>query len=115
MKLKFVYVLFFILFLVKSQIVQANSSFDELARELSVKEGISKPQAKKIVASVFKLITERMLDDKGTSIPDFGRFYVQEKQKEASKDKDGFTYAPRMVRVPRCSLGKELRKILEKR
>jgi nucleoid DNA-binding protein len=109
--------LFFILYLcilLRPCTVFANSSFDELVKEVAVESGISRSLASEVVRSTFGIITRRMLDDKGTSIPDFGRFYVQEKQKASGKDKDGFTLAPRMVRTPRCTMSKELRTILEK-
>jgi nucleoid DNA-binding protein len=93
--------------------VFASSSFDELVREVADESDISTSLSRNLILSTFRKITERMQEDKGTSIPDFGRFYVQEKQKSTGKDKDGFTLAPRMVRSPRCVMSRQLKKILE--
>jgi nucleoid DNA-binding protein len=93
--------------------VYANSSFDDLVSEVADEVEISRSLSMKVVRATFRRITERMMEDKGTSVPDFGRFYVQEKQKSTGKDKDGYTLQPRMVRSPRFTVSNELRKILE--
>lgn len=106
--------LYFLFFIVSYQLAYANSSFDDLVSDVAQEASISRVMARDILLTTFKVITDRMQEDKGTSIPDFGRFYVQEKQKPSGVDKDGFTTAPRMIRTPRCTMSKELRNILEK-
>ncbi len=102
------------LYIAHPGLLSANSSFDDLIEEVAEETGISKSLSLSVITKTFEKITTRMLEDKGTSVPDFGRFYVQEKQKASEVDKDGFTLAPRMIRVPRCTMSKELREILEK-
>lgn len=90
----------------------ANSSFNDLVNEVAEETGLSKSVAETVVRASFRKITDRMSRDQGTSVPDFGRFYVIERQKTSGKDKDGYSYAPRMIRSPRFTSSKELKKIL---
>jgi nucleoid DNA-binding protein len=107
----FFHFLFFYSFRINS--VYANSSFDDLVSEVAEEVEISRSLSSKVVRATFITITKRMMEDKGTSIPDFGRFYAQEKQKSTGKDKDGYTLEPKMVRSPRFTISKELKNILE--
>jgi DNA-binding protein HU-beta len=102
----------FATFFIRVKYAYANSSFNDLVNEVADETGLSKSVAETVVRASFRKITDRMLRDQGTSVPDFGRFYVIERQKASGKDKDGYSHAPRMIRSPRFTSSKELKKIL---
>lgn len=51
---------------------------NEIADKIATEQGITKTQAKSIVDSVFKLISEAAVGGAETSIPSFGKFKVRE-------------------------------------
>lgn len=51
---------------------------NEIADKIAGEQGITKAQAKTIVDSVFKLITDAAVSGAETSIPSFGKFKLKE-------------------------------------
>ena len=51
---------------------------NEIADKIASEQNLSKVQAKAIVESVFRQITEAALADSETSIPSFGKFKMKE-------------------------------------
>ncbi len=83
------------------------SSYEELILDVAESANISKALAESIIDQTFKEITVRLKDNKGTSIPEFGRFYVQEKyDKKASAN----SISKKSTLNPRFSMSPELKK-----
>ncbi|HMO17269.1 MAG TPA: HU family DNA-binding protein [Oligoflexia bacterium] len=98
-----------------SQISFAASSFDDLVSEVAEETSFSRTEVESILRASFKRIGERMREDKGTSIPDFGRYTVAEKIKRQGKDREGYEIAGGVVRSPRFSFSKEFKLFLEEK
>ena len=98
-------------------ILSANAyadSFSDLVYEVSVEANEPLGVTRNVMLQTFKVIENRMKEDRATSIPQFGRFYTQDKEKKSEKDKEGYWLSPRQVRTPKCSMAKELKNKLEK-
>lgn len=97
-----------LLFLVSYEDVNAElSSYQELILEVSESANISKSLAENVVDLTFKEITARLKHNKGTSIPEFGRFYVQEKY---SKESSAGSFSKKSTLTPRFSMSPELKR-----
>lgn len=83
------------------------SSYEELVVTVANEANVSKAQAEGIIDLTFGEITQRLIDKKGTSIPEFGRFYVQEKY---PKSDSGDIRSKKSVLSPRFSMAPELKK-----
>lgn len=88
--------------------------FNEFVYEVAAASGESETATRKTILETFKVIKKRMVDDKATSIPEFGRFYTHEREKKGDKDKDGYWLSPRMVRTPKFTIDRGFKKKLEK-
>ncbi len=89
-------------------------SFDDLIYEVSADSGESVSTSRRVVLSTFKKITDRLKEDRATSIPEFARFYTQDKEKKSQKDKEGYWISPKTVRFPKCTILNALKKKLER-
>lgn len=109
--MKIIYIYLFFLFIPSYSFAD---SFDDFLLEVSVASGISEHAARTVVVQTFKIIKQRMENDTATSIPEFGRFYMHEKEKKNQKDTDGFYLSPRTVRIPKFTYATEFRKRAER-
>lgn len=89
-------------------------SFDDFILEVSVASGVTSQDTERVISKTFQVIKNRMLNDKATSIPEFGRFYTHEKEKRNQKDSDGYFLSPRTVRTPKFIYATEFKKKMEK-
>ena len=105
--MKYRAILCFLVLIRYDEAIAELSSYQELILEVSESANISKSLAENIVDLTFKEITNRLKDNKGTSIPEFGRFYVQEKYNKEST-KGGFS--KRSTLTPRFSMSPDLKK-----
>lgn len=65
---------------------------NEIAEKMATEQGLTKAQAKAIVESVFKQITDAALAGTGTSIPSFGKFKLKNTpEREARNPATGAT------------------------
>jgi len=83
------------------------SSYEELIAEVADQANISKALAENIVDLTFKEITTRLRENKGTSIPEFGRFYVQEKY---VKNGSSESISKKSTLNPRFTMSPDLKK-----
>lgn len=83
------------------------SSYEELVNAVADEASISRTQAAGIIDLTFGEIINRLTEKKGTSIPDFGRFYVQEKYSKGEKSN---STSKKSVLSPRFSMAPELKK-----
>ncbi len=89
-------------------------SFTDLVYEVSADSGESVSTSRRVILSTFKKITDRLIEDRATSIPEFARFYTQDKEKKSQKDKEGYWISPKTVRYPKCTILKALKRKLER-
>ncbi len=94
----------------QSSLMAEPSSYEELILEVANTTNISKSLAETVIDATFKEIVGRLEEKKGTSIPEFGRFYVQEKYKK----KDSGLKLPKKSRIsPRFSMSPELKRKIQ--
>ena len=88
-------------------------SYDDFVYEVAASSNTSTSITRKCVSETFKTIQNRMLEDRATSIPGFGRFSTSEKEKKSQKDSNGFWLSPKIVKTPKFTAAKELKLKLE--
>jgi len=101
------YILIFHLSLLSPNVSAELSSYEELVIDVAENANISRPLAENVIDLTFEEIRNRLKENKGTSIPDFGRFYVQEKYQKIG---EGEFSSKKSVLTPRFSMSPELKK-----
>lgn len=104
-----IYILPLVLCVLCLDLVLAESSYGDLVRDVSKLSGSSISQTEEIIETTFSELTNRMMENKGTSIPNFGRFYVQEKFDKSDRGNRKSTLTPRFSYSP------EVKKALKER